>query len=115
LERPGTLRVREVCDTDRWCPLRCWAAASLGGNDRRMFVLTPQRRLISFVTGFSSLSFRSIASETVDVRPLVGMQVVVLGLSHIEALLINVLLSLFGVLSSVDQPFVRWLSDRTSQ
>ena len=43
------------------------------------------------------------------------MQMVVLGLSHPETLLIDGLRSLFGVLRSGGSPDVRWLSDRIGQ
>lgn len=56
-----------------------------------------------------------IAIGPVDVQPLLGVQVPVVGISLTEALLIGVLLSLFGFLSSFGQPFVGRLSDRTGQ
>lgn len=51
----------------------------------------------------------------VDVQPLLGVQVPVVGISLTEALLIGMLFSLFGFQSSFGQPLTGRLSDRTGR
>lgn len=91
-------------------------AAIVVGSDRRVVTLALAMAAESFGNMFLIIVIPLyIASGTVDVQPLFGVQVPVVGISLTEALLIGVLLSLFGFLSSFGQPFVGRLSDRTGR
>lgn len=90
--------------------------ATLFGTDRRVIILALALAADSFGNMFLIIVIPLyIASGVVDVQPLLGVQVPVVGISLTEALLIGVLLSLFGFLSSFGQPLVGRLSDRTGR
>ncbi|WP_227379155.1 MFS transporter [Haladaptatus halobius] len=91
-------------------------AATFVGSDCRVVTLALARAADSFGNMFLLIVIPLyIAIGPVDVQPLLGVQVPVVGISLTEALLIGVLLSLFGFLSSFGQPFVGLLSDQTDR
>lgn len=96
--------------------IRRLLAATFFGSDPRVFVLALARAADSFGNMFLIVIIPLyIATGTVDVQPLLGVQIPVLGISLTEALLIGVLLSLFGFLNSFGQPLVGRLSDQTGR
>lgn len=96
--------------------LRQALATAFAGSDRRVVTLAIARAVDSFGNMFLIVVIPLyIASGLVDVQPLLGVDAPVVGISLTEALLIGVLLSLFGFPSSFGQPFVGRLSDRTGR
>lgn len=80
-------------------------AATFVGSDRRVVTLALARAADSFGNTFPIIVIPLYtAIGPVDVQPLLGVQVPVAGISLTEALLVGVLLSLFGFLSSFGQP-----------
>ena len=91
-------------------------AATFVGSDRRVVTLALARAADSFGNMFLLIVIPLyIAAGPVDVQSLLGIHVPVVGISLTEALLIGVLLSLFGFLSSFGQPFIGRLSDQTGR
>ncbi|MFB6080133.1 MAG: MFS transporter [Haloferacaceae archaeon] len=84
------------------------------GTDRRVLVLAMARMADALGNSFLVIVLPGyIASGDVDVSGLVGSQV--LGTELTVPLLIGIVLSLFGLLNSLGQPFTGRLSDRTGR
>jgi MFS family permease len=86
------------------------------GTDRRVLVLALARMADAIANSFLIVVLPLfVASGGVDIAWLVGTEVPVVGLAVTEELLIGVVLSLFGFLNSLSQPFTGRLSDRTGR
>ncbi|EMA47875.1 MFS transporter [Halococcus saccharolyticus] len=94
--------------------LREWFRATFLGTDRRVLVLALARMADSIANSFLIVVLPLyIASGQIPIEGLVGVEVG--GLAVSEELLIGIVLSLFGFLNSLGQPFTGRLSDRTGQ
>ncbi|MFD1586966.1 MFS transporter [Halorientalis brevis] len=86
------------------------------GTDRRVLVLALARMADAVANSFLIVVLPLyIASGAISLDALVGTRVPLLGLAVTEELLIGVVLSLFGFLNSLSQPFTGRLSDRTDR
>lgn len=86
------------------------------GTDRRVLVLALARMADAVANSFLIVVLPLyIASGAISLDALVGTQVPLLGLEVTEELLIGLVLSLFGFLNSLSQPFTGRLSDRTGR
>src|SRR6056297_925775 len=86
------------------------------GTDRRVLVLALARMADAVANSFLIVVLPLyIASGAISLDALVGTRVPLLGLAVTEELLIGVVLSLFGFLNSLSQPFTGRLSDRTGR
>ncbi len=82
-------------------------------TDRRVYVLAFARMADAIGNSFLIVVLPAyLASDVVDLSGLVGSRVPLLGIPVTDALLVGVLLSLFGFLNSLSQPFVGRVSDR---
>lgn len=84
------------------------------GTDRRVLTLALARMADALGNSFLIIVLPLyVASGQIDISALVGSEVV--GVTLTEELLIGIVLSLFGFLNSLTQPFTGRLSDRTGQ
>ena len=94
--------------------LREWFRATFLGTDRRVLVLALARMADSIANSFLIVVLPLyIASGQIPIEGLVGIEVGPIAVS--EELLIGIVLSLFGFLNSLGQPFTGRLSDRTGR
>lgn len=86
------------------------------GTDRRVLVLALARMADAIGNSFLIIVLPAyIAAGAVDITGLVASTVPILELEITEELLIGILLSLFGFLNSLAQPFAGQLSDRAGR
>ncbi|MFB6179468.1 MAG: MFS transporter [Halorientalis sp.] len=86
------------------------------GTDRRVLVLAFARMADSVANSFLIVVLPLyIASGAISLDTLVGTHVPIIGLEITQALLIGIVLSLFGFLNSLAQPFTGRLSDRSGK
>ena len=91
-----------------------WFRATFLGTDRRVLVLALARMADSIANSFLIVVLPLyIASRQIPIEGLVGIEVG--GITVSEELLIGIVLSLFGFLNSLGQPFTGRLSDRTGR
>ncbi|WP_049903400.1 MFS transporter [Halococcus agarilyticus] len=94
--------------------LREWFRATFLGTDRRVLVLALARMADSIANSFLIVVLPLyIASGQIPIEGLIGVEVG--GIAVSEELLIGIVLSLFGFLNSLGQPFTGRLSDRTGR
>jgi MFS family permease len=94
---------------------RRWLVATFLGTDRRVLVLALARMVDGFGNSFLIVVLPLYIVGPVDVAPLLGVRVPIVGLSLTETLLVGIVLSLYGFLSSIGQPIAGRLSDRTGR
>ncbi|EMA49050.1 MULTISPECIES: MFS transporter [Halococcus] len=91
-----------------------WFRATFLGTDRRVLVLALARMADSIANSFLIVVLPLyLASGQIPIEGLVGIEVGPITVS--EELLIGIVLSLFGFLNSLGQPFTGRLSDRTGR
>jgi len=96
--------------------LRRWFVATFLEADRRILVLALARMADSFGNSFLIVVLPLyITTGPVDIAPVLGVTIPVLGISLTEALLVGIVLSLYGFLSSAGQPLAGRMSDRVGR
>ena len=96
--------------------IRRWFVATFLEADRRILVLALARMADSFGNSFLIVVLPLyITTGPVDIAPVLGVTIPVLGISLTEALLVGIVLSLYGFLSSAGQPLAGRLSDRAGR